>query len=81
MIRWKITEMMGRYQMETGKRLTVAGLASEAGVARSSVNMAACGHTKRVDFETLNKLVGFFEKELEGSVSVGDLLEYVPDHN
>ena len=33
------------------------------------------------DFDTLNKLVGFFERELEGSVTVGDLLEYVPDHN
>ena len=67
--------------METGKRLTVAGLAIEAGIARSSVSTAACGHTKRIDFETLDKLVGFFARELGDSVTVGDLLEYVPDRN
>jgi len=81
MIRWKITEMMGKYQMETGKRLTVAELATASGVARSSVSTAVAGHTKRIDFGTLDKLLSFFERELEEAVKVGDLLEYVPDHH
>lgn len=79
MIQWKLSQMMGRYQVETGKRLTLGELADASGVARSSVTTAVAGQSKRVDLSTLDKLLTFFEEELEQSVTVADLLEYVPE--
>lgn len=82
MLRWKLTQMMGRYQMETGKRLTLGQLAKITGVSRSSVTTAAAGQNKRVDLVTLDKLLNFFTEQLEQPVTVADLLEFTPDrHN
>jgi len=81
MLQWKLTQMMGRYQMETGKRLTLGELAQVAGVSRSSVTTAAAGENKRVDLVTLDKLLNFFSERLRQPVTVGDLLEYTPDHS
>lgn len=79
MLRWKLTQMMGRYQMETGKRLTLEQLSELTGVSRSSVTTAAAGQNKRVDLVTLDKLLNFFTEQLEQPVTVGDLLEFTPD--
>jgi len=79
MLRWKLTQMMGRYQMETGKRLTLGQLAEITGVSRSSVTTAAAGQNKRVDLVTLDKLLNFFAEQLGQPVTVGDLLEFTPD--
>ncbi len=81
MLQWKLTQMMGRYQMETGKRLTLGELANVAGVSRSSVTTVAAGENKRVDLVTLDKLLNFFNEQLQHPVSVGDLLEFTPDHS
>lgn len=78
MMRWTIYQMMGRYQTRTGRRLTVAELAREAGLPRSVVLMAANGYSKRVDLKTLDRLLDFFSRELE-SATAADLLEFVPD--
>lgn len=81
MLRWKLTQMMGRYQMETGKRLTLGQLSELTGVSRSSVTTAAAGQNKRVDLVTLDKLLNFFTEQLEQPVTVGDLLEFTPDRH
>lgn len=69
---------MGRYQAQTGRPLTVNQLARESGITRSVVMSAAKGEARRVDMKTLNTLLEFFSQELE-TVTVADLLEYVPD--
>lgn len=73
--------MMGRYQMETGKRLTLGELAQVTGVSRSSVTTAAAGENKRVDLVTLDKLLNFFSERLQQPVNVSDLLEFTPDRS
>lgn len=80
MFRWKLTQMMGQYQMETGKRLTLGQLAELTGVSRSSVTTAAAGQNKRVDLVTLDKLLNFFTDQLDHPVTLCDLLEFTPDH-
>jgi DNA-binding Xre family transcriptional regulator len=67
--------------METGKRLTLGELAQVAGVSRSSVTTAAADENKRVDLVTLDKWLNFFSERLQQPVTVGDLLEYTPDHS
>jgi len=81
MLQWKLTQMMGRYQMETGKRLTLGELAQVTGVSRSSVTTAAAGENKRVDLVTLDKLLNFFSERLQQPVNVSDLLEFTPDRS
>lgn len=81
MLQWKLTQMMGQYQMETGRRLTLGELARVAGVSRSSVTTAAAGENKRVDLVTLDKLLNFFAEQLQHPVTVGDLLEFTPDRS
>ena len=79
MIRWTLMQMMGRYQMETGRRLTIGELAAATGVARASITLALGGETTRVDLETLDKLISFFRRELNQAFTVADLLEYTQE--
>ena len=71
--------MMGRYQAKTGERLTVRGLAKAAGVSASTVGTDVLGSKKRVDIQTIDKLLTYFRSVLEQPVTVADLIEYVPD--
>ena len=70
---------MGRYQAKTGERLTVRGLAKAAGVSASTVGTDVLGSKKRVDIQTIDKLLTYFRSVLEQPVTVADLIEYVPD--
>jgi DNA-binding Xre family transcriptional regulator len=80
MLQWKLAQMMGRYQMETGRRLTLGELAKVARVSRSSVTTVAAGKNKRVDLVTLDKLLNFFTEQLRHPVT-SDLLEFTPDQS
>ena len=79
MIHWSLMQMMGRYQMETGKRLTIRDLAEATGVAKASITLALSGETQRVDLETLDRLLTFFRRELNQPFTVSDLLEYTQE--
>ena len=53
--------------------LTQQEVAENTRIAPSVVNGLVTNRSKRVDFETLNKLCKFFD------VQPGDILEYTPD--
>jgi len=58
---------------EAGRRpVTLRGLAREAGLTLSALSAFAAGQTRRVDFETLDKLCSYFQ------IGVGDLLVWEP---
>ena len=64
---------MGRYQAKTGERLTVRGLAKAAGVSASTVGTDVLGSKKRVDIQTIDKLLTYFRSVLEQPVTVADM--------
>ena len=55
------------------RRESVADLARGAGLAYKTAHEMYNGKSRRVDFETLDKLCTYF------GVGVGGILEYVPD--
>ena len=55
--------------------LGIREIAVEVGLAPSIITGLTTNRTRRVDYQTLNKLCAFFK------VQPGDLLEYVPDES
>lgn len=55
------------------QELTQQQIAEACGLSLSTVNGLTSGRSTRVDFDTLDKLCGFFD------VEPGDLLERVPE--
>ena len=77
MVQWSLYKILGRYQAQTGRPMSLNQLADDSGVTRSVVMSIASGQSKRVDLKTLNRLLDYFVDKM-GPVSVADLLEYVP---
>lgn len=58
------------------KRLSLRVLAAESGVSLSTLDMLNQGKSKRIDYETVDKLLTFFNKYI--TVTTADLLVWEP---
>lgn len=67
MIKCHLSRIMGE------KKLRIIDVARGCGVPRQSISKLYYEKSKRIDFETLDKLCRFLECQ------VGDLLEFIPD--
>lgn len=68
-------EFWNRKEIELGRRLSVLGVASEAGISRAAIQRLLDGDIQRVDVDTINALCKFFDVP-PGPVP---FLVYVPD--
>jgi len=77
-IRSRLRVFLERHNLERAEagvpRLSVRQLARETGVAHTSLAAWYAGKVKRIDFETLDKVMGYF-----GIVDVNLLLARTPD--
>lgn len=76
MLKWEIGRLMGAYQAKTGKPLTYRDISSETRIAESTLSRLGNGHTTRIDFETVEKLLLFFSKKLEITLDTHNLLSW-----
>jgi len=72
-----LRKLMARENMrraETGEpALSQALIARESGVPQSVISTLSTGKSRRIDFDTINKLCTFFR------IPPGELFEYIPD--
>lgn len=72
-IQFNLFEVIKRLEMQKREPVTYSYVADESGLSRFTVQKIAMNHTSRVDLETLQKLVDFFDKE-GLSITVNDLI-------
>lgn len=72
--------LLAQIEAETGVRPTYEDVQKETGIAISTLSSYGRGTVTRYDEKTVMALVDFFNKRLEGGVTVGDLLEYPPEN-
>ncbi len=75
-MKWNLTEIIGRYQAHTGKRITYHELYDQTGVSPSILSGLAQGKTQRLDLSTMQRLLDFFSDALGEPLTSNDLLEY-----
>ena len=73
MIRVKLREAMENYRLETGKRLTYAELANMSGIGAGTLSSIGSRLDYQANLATVEKLC------LTLDISLGDLLEIIPD--
>lgn len=61
-------------QKRPGNRYTESEIAEVSGISRSTISKLMKGKTRRIDFETLESLLDFFEGE-GMPISLNDLFE------
>jgi putative transcriptional regulator len=78
-VKFALRKLIARKNMEraeAGQRaLTQTEIAMGSKVSQSVVSTLMNGHSRRIDFDTINGLCGFF------NITPGDLFEYTPDEN
>jgi len=67
MIKFKLSDMMGKY------KLNITEVSDKTGLSRSTVGSIYHEKAKRIDYDTLEKLCILF------NCQPGDMLEYVPE--
>lgn len=76
-VKFALRKLIARKNMEraeAGQRaLTQTEIANGSKVSQSVVSTLMNGHSRRIDFDTINGLCGFF------GISPGDLFDYTPD--
>jgi DNA-binding Xre family transcriptional regulator len=78
-MKWKLTELSGKYQERTGERLTYEEITQATGLSPTILTGINRNRSKRVDFGTLEKLLTFFSEALGEPLTTNDLLEYKPN--
>jgi len=76
---WRFTELQGECEAMTGVKITYAKITHSTGLPPTTLSGISTGRSKRVDFRTLNTLLGYFGGILGRPLTTSDLLEYRPD--
>lgn len=79
MVKINFTKLMGQYQVETGEILTFSSIADETGIARSTLSRIGHRDNKRVDFEVMDRLLAYFSRKLNRTLTTNDILQWRPD--
>lgn len=68
------------YASKIGRPVELREVAGAIGMTDAALSRFERGQTERVDFDTLQKLCGFYTEKLEKPIGVGDILEYDPNN-
>ena len=76
MVQWRLVQLMGEYEHQTGQRLSLRRLSSETGLAETTISMIANNTSKRADLATVDRLLRFFQTHLNRTLCLDDLLHW-----
>ena len=76
-VKFALRKLIARKNMERAeagqRQLTQTEIAMGSKVSQSVISTLMNGHSRRIDFDTINGLCGFF------NIAPGDLFDYTPD--
>lgn len=78
MMRWRLRELMGQYQSQTGDKITYEEITEATGLSPNTLSKVGTNKAGRTDLETLERLLYFFSEKLGRELDTGDLLAYLP---
>lgn len=73
-IQSRLANLLGRWQEQHGKRLSLRQLAQHTGLSKNFLSLLYRNEIRRVDLESLDVLCDAL------GVTLGDLLEYTPNN-
>lgn len=62
-LRWRLRELMGRKETETGKRVTYQTITEATNISPNTLSLLATGKAKQVGISTITGLLEFFNCE------------------
>lgn len=76
MLRWRLRELLGEYQLKTGDRITYEEITEATGMSPNTLSLIGSNKTRRVDFATIEKLLVFLSGKLGRQLDVCDLIAW-----
>jgi DNA-binding Xre family transcriptional regulator len=76
MLRWKLNSLIGELEDKTKEKFSLVRVSKEANLSYPAIHRLSQGKLERVETQTLDKLLQFFNKYLDRRVTVDDLLHY-----
>ena len=78
MVRWKMAELLQRYEDITGKPLKVTELMMATKLSTSTTYLVMQGKPIRIGLRSIDALLNFFSQYL-GVLTISDLIEFEVD--
>lgn len=78
MVRWKMAELLQRYEDITGKPLKVTELMTATKLSTSTTYLVMQGEPIRIGLRSIDALLNFFSQYL-GVLTISDLIEFEVD--
>lgn len=76
MIRWTLNSLIGELEDTTKAKYSLRRVARETNISYPAVWRISQNTADRIDKDTLDRLLQFFNKQLSRRVTVDDLLQY-----
>jgi hypothetical protein len=76
MLRWTLNSLIGELEDKTKEKFSLVRVSKEANLSYPAIHRLSQGKLERVETQTLDKLLQFFNKYLDRRVTVDDLLHY-----
>jgi DNA-binding Xre family transcriptional regulator len=78
MVRWKMDQLLQRYEAATGTQLKVTQLMESASLSTSTTYLVMKGTPIRISLKSIDSLLTFFSQTL-GVLTISDLIEFEVD--
>ncbi len=76
MLRWTLNSLIGELEDKTQEKYSLVRVAKETNLSYPVIHRISQGKLERVEAQTLDKLLQFFNRRLGRRVTVDDLLRY-----
>lgn len=77
-MRWHLKELIGRAESKTRESISYRDISSATGISTNTLTNIATGRAARVDLDTVDTLLGFFEGKIGEELTTNDLLKRYP---
>lgn len=78
-MRWNLRVLRSRCEDRLGHALSYRQIEEETGISKSTLTGIINNKTERVDFKTLDTLLGYFSKKMGQQLALADILHYEPN--
>jgi DNA-binding Xre family transcriptional regulator len=68
------------YAAYVGRPVELKEVAATVGMTEAALSRLERGKTERIDFDTLEKIITFYNRVLDRRVTAADVLDYDPNH-
>ena len=76
MVKWTLNTLIGELEDRTRKKVSLRAISRDTGISYPAVHRISQNSSDRIDTQTLDRLLRYFNQNLGRSVTAADLLKY-----